>query len=122
MYPPMVSIDGGKPIRAVWGVTGVAVPAGHHEVEVSVKLAVGRGGRAATTVYIPAGQTVQVEYQPPVFRTGGGSLRVSGAVPGVAVGQSRRRAGVAQRVLGLLLVLVSVAGVMAVLWFEAHRH
>jgi hypothetical protein len=121
LYWPRIRIDGGEPMRAVWGVSRIPVPAGHHHVEVSVKLAVGRGGRADTTVLVPPGQTILVEYQPPIAQIGNGSLRVNHPITGVALGPSPRKPSAARRALGLVYVLVGVTGAVAAIWFGAHR-
>lgn len=122
LYWPRIRIDGGKPMRAVWGVSRIPVPAGNHHIEVSVKLAVGRGGRADTTVLVPPGQTILVEYQPPIAQIGNGSLRVNHPITGVAVDPSPRKPSAGRRALGLVYLLVGVTGAVAAAWFAVHRH
>ena len=82
----------------------------------------GRGGHADTTVSVPPGQTVLVEYQPPIAQIGNGSLRVNHPIAGVALGPAPRKPSIARRAVGLVYMLMGVTSAVAAVWFGLHRH
>jgi hypothetical protein len=71
---PNISVDG-YPVAAEWGRTVIPVPPGQHRVDVYTPYFLPpKVGPADTTVNVPPGQTVELEYRSPLIAFSRGSL------------------------------------------------